>query len=136
MRDVSTHPSGDQDGSGGEEMNRVDLVTRRTFLGGVFSAGALVLGARLLPANGGAAFAETSAVSGADGAAWQPSVYLGIETDGTEIIVACRTATRACPIADSRRLLMMSNMAFKPRMVPAQSAILVTRCAMPVRLRG
>jgi isoquinoline 1-oxidoreductase beta subunit len=72
-------------------MNRVDLVTRRTFLGGVFSAGALVLGARLLPANGVAAFAETSAVSGADGAAWQPSVYLGIETDGTVIIVAHRS---------------------------------------------
>jgi isoquinoline 1-oxidoreductase subunit beta len=75
-------------------MNRVDLVTRRTFLGGVFSAGAFVLGARLLPAHGVGgveAFARTGAVSGADGAAWHPSVYLGIETDGTVIVVAHRS---------------------------------------------
>jgi len=70
-------------------MNRVDLVTRRTFLGGVFSAGAFVLGARLLPFEAlGAAPATTS---GADGAAWNPSVYLGIETDGTVIVVAHRS---------------------------------------------
>jgi isoquinoline 1-oxidoreductase subunit beta len=69
-------------------MNSIDLITRRTFLGGVFSAGAFVLGARLLPLN---ALAGTDAVSGADNAAWQPSVYLGIETDGTVIIVAHRS---------------------------------------------
>jgi len=71
-------------------MNSIDLVTRRTFLGGVFSAGALVLGARLLPLE---AFAATvsSASGGADSAAWHPSVYLGIETDGTVIIVAHRS---------------------------------------------
>jgi isoquinoline 1-oxidoreductase subunit beta len=65
-------------------MNRIELVTRRTFLGGVFSAGALVLGARLLPFE---------AVAGADAtnAAWRPSVYLGIEPDGTVIIVAHRS---------------------------------------------
>lgn len=72
-------------------MNHVDLVTRRTFLGGVFTAGAFVLGARLLPAHGFAAFAETSTASGADSAAWHPSVYLGIETDGTVIVVAHRS---------------------------------------------
>lgn len=72
-------------------MNRVDLVTRRTFLGGVFSAGAFVLGARLLPGQGFAAFASTSTASGADNAAWHPSVYLGIETDGTVIVVAHRS---------------------------------------------
>lgn len=69
-------------------MNRIDLVTRRTFLGGVFSAGAFVLGARLLPLD---ALAGTGAGSGADGAAWHPSVYLGIETDGTVIVVAHRS---------------------------------------------
>ena len=69
-------------------MNSIDLVTRRTFLGGIFSAGALVLGARLLPLD---AFAGTGSASGTDGAAWQPSVYLGIETDGTVIIVAHRS---------------------------------------------
>jgi isoquinoline 1-oxidoreductase subunit beta len=69
-------------------MNRVELVTRRAFLGGVFSAGALVLGARLLPLN---ALAATESASGADGAAWHPSVYLGIDTDGTVIVVAHRS---------------------------------------------
>jgi isoquinoline 1-oxidoreductase beta subunit len=65
-------------------MNRIELVTRRTFLGGVFSAGALVLGARLLPL-------ETLAATDAANAAWHPSVYLGIEPDGTVIIVAHRS---------------------------------------------
>jgi isoquinoline 1-oxidoreductase beta subunit len=65
-------------------MNRIELVTRRTFLGGMFSAGALVLGARLLPI-------EALASTDADKAAWNPSVYLGIETDGTVVIVAHRS---------------------------------------------
>ena len=70
-------------------MSRIELVSRRTFLGGMFSASALVLGARLLPletlaANSGGSLA-------ADGAAWAPSVYLGLETDGTVIIVAHRS---------------------------------------------
>ncbi len=65
-------------------MNRIELVTRRTFLGGMFSAGALVLGARLLPI-------EALAGVEADKAAWNPSVYLGIETDGTVVIVAHRS---------------------------------------------
>ena len=69
-------------------MNRVELVTRRAFLGGVFSAGAFVLGARLIPLN---ALAATESASGADGAAWHPSVYLGIDTDGTVIVVAHRS---------------------------------------------
>ena len=69
-------------------MNPIDLVTRRTFLGSVFSAGAFVLGARLLPLD---AFAGAAAASGADNAAWHPSVYLGIETDGTVIVVAHRS---------------------------------------------
>src|ERR1044071_8283209 len=65
-------------------MNRVELVSRRAFLGGMFSAGALVLGARLLPV-------EALASIGPDNAAWNPSVYLGLETDGTVIIVAHRS---------------------------------------------
>ncbi len=65
-------------------MNRIELVTRRAFLGGVFSTGALVLGARLLPI-------EALASTEADKAAWNPSVYLGIETDGTVIIVSHRS---------------------------------------------
>ena len=33
LRNLPTHSSGDQTGRGGEEMNRIDLVTRRTFPG-------------------------------------------------------------------------------------------------------
>jgi isoquinoline 1-oxidoreductase beta subunit len=52
----------------------------------MFSAGAMVLAARVLPVD--AMSAKTGDVNGA---AWQPSVYLGLETDGTVIIVAHRS---------------------------------------------
>ncbi len=61
----------------------IAVVSRRDFLGGVFSAGALVLGASFLPMKARAA--------PADGAIWQPSVYLGIEPDGRVIIIAHRS---------------------------------------------
>jgi isoquinoline 1-oxidoreductase subunit beta len=70
-------------------MNQVDLVTRRTFLGGVFSAGAFVLSARLLPME--AIAASSTPANTAANAAWSPSVYLGIEADGTVIVVAHRS---------------------------------------------
>src|SRR5438105_4816794 len=60
-------------------MSRVELVSRRGFLEGLLSAGALVLRAGTLPA------------ADADKAAWHPSVYLGLEPDGTLIIVAHRS---------------------------------------------
>src|ERR1700733_10347531 len=67
-------------------MNRqtVSIVSRRGFLEGVFSAGAFVLGTRILPQN--ALAADT-----VDEAAWHPSVYLGLEPDGRVIIVAHRS---------------------------------------------
>ncbi len=68
-------------------MNTVDIVNRRTFLGGVFSAGALVLTSRVVPAE---ALIGTSTPQAA-AALWQPSVYLGIEPDGRVIIVAHRS---------------------------------------------
>lgn len=64
-------------------MNRIEVVTRRTFLGSVFSAGAFVLAARVLPVK--------AVGSGVDNAAWHPSVYLGIDTDGTVTIIAHRS---------------------------------------------
>jgi isoquinoline 1-oxidoreductase beta subunit len=67
-------------------MSRIEIVSRRAFLGGMFSAGAFVLAARVLPLDGLAAVAGD-----ADKAAWQPSVYLGLETDGTVIIVTHRS---------------------------------------------
>lgn len=71
-------------------------VSRRDFLQRVFSAGALVLGSPLLP---GVAQGQGAATSG-DAGRWEPSVYLGIEADGTVKIVAHRsemgTGARTC----------------------------------------
>jgi isoquinoline 1-oxidoreductase beta subunit len=61
----------------------VTHVSRRGFLGTIFSAGALVIAAPLVP--GGMAADTKGAL------AWQPSVYLGIEPDGTVKIVAHRS---------------------------------------------
>ncbi|HEY6393089.1 MAG TPA: molybdopterin cofactor-binding domain-containing protein, partial [Bryobacteraceae bacterium] len=60
-------------------MNGIHIVSRRGFLESVVSAGALVLGAPLLKAGE------------ADDAAFHPSVYLGIQPDGTVIIVTHRS---------------------------------------------
>jgi isoquinoline 1-oxidoreductase beta subunit len=62
----------------------ITVVSRRSFLEGVFSAGALVLGATMLPL-------KTIAATGDDAATWQPSVYLGLEPDGRVIIIAHRS---------------------------------------------
>ena len=65
----------------------VRVESRRGFLGKMFSAGALVLGAKYIPTIlDGAPIDPT-----VDTAAWHPSVYLGIETDGSVIIVAHRS---------------------------------------------
>jgi len=64
-------------------VNRIDVVSRRGFLGTVFSAGALVLAAPLQNAFG----AEVNPAKGA----WYPTVYLGVQPDGTVIILAHRS---------------------------------------------
>src|SRR3984885_7092997 len=62
----------------------ITVVSRRGFLGGVFTAGALILGSRFLP--------ESLEAAPTDGdASWQPSVYLGLEPDGRVIIIAHRS---------------------------------------------
>src|SRR5438270_1116675 len=58
--------------------------SRRAFLEKIFSAGALVLAAPLLPAQ------EAANSTGSNGL-WQPSVYLGIEPSGAVKIVAHRS---------------------------------------------
>jgi isoquinoline 1-oxidoreductase beta subunit len=69
----------------GYEKHRGDVavellaVDRRAFLGTLFSAGAMVLGANLLADQATAA------------TAWQPSVYLGFEPDGQIVITAHRS---------------------------------------------
>src|SRR5262245_28248381 len=81
LRHLSANQTGNQPGSGGEKMNRIDVVTRRTFLGGMFSAGAFVLAARIVPVKA----MSGTLTSDFNGAAWHQSVYLGIDTDGTVI---------------------------------------------------
>jgi isoquinoline 1-oxidoreductase subunit beta len=64
-------------------------LTRRRFLGGVLSAGAFVVASRIVPDEvfGQEAIFRTKA----DAAALHPSVYLGIEPDGTVFIVTHRS---------------------------------------------
>src|ERR1700704_3085606 len=66
-----------------------NVSNRRSFLKGMFSAGALVVAARVLPES---AFAQDPAVrTRAQSAPLSPSVYLGVETDGTVFIVTHRS---------------------------------------------
>lgn len=77
-------------------MTTVTNVSRRHFLGGVFSAGAFVVTARLIPLD---AVGRQAAAPGAV-PTWEPSVYLGIEPNGAVTIVAHRsemgTGARTC----------------------------------------
>ncbi|MFN9301084.1 MAG: molybdopterin cofactor-binding domain-containing protein [Acidobacteriota bacterium] len=57
---------------------KVEMLDRRGFVGTVLGASALVLGVSLKPAS-------------AAPSAWQPSVYLGFEADGTVVITAHRS---------------------------------------------
>jgi isoquinoline 1-oxidoreductase subunit beta len=91
MWHLSTYPAGNQAGSEGEGMIEHFMiehlnVSRRSFLGQIFSAGALVIGAPLICAQ--------------QSKTWQPSVYLGIEPNGDVKIVAHRsemgTGARTC----------------------------------------
>ncbi len=71
-------------------------VSRRHFLGEIFSAGAFVVSARLLPVE--AALQQTG--KNAVVHTWEPSVYLGIEPTGVVKIIAHRsemgTGARTC----------------------------------------
>src|SRR5262249_50934660 len=89
VRNLPAHPGGHQGGGEGASMNAIDNVSRRHFLGGVFSTGAFVLTARILPESVWAQ--EPSFRTRADAAALHPSVYLGIEPDGTVFIVTHRS---------------------------------------------
>lgn len=64
-------------------MNSVKRVSRRSFLQGAFAGGALILGARVVPVN--------LLAGEVDDAAWHPSVYLGINPDGTVIALTHRS---------------------------------------------
>ena len=70
-------------------IQNIDNATRRNFIGGVFSASAFVLAADLLPET---LWADTSEYLGkAAASALKPSLYLGLEPDGTVYIVTHRS---------------------------------------------
>ncbi len=70
-------------------MSSVTNLSRRGFLDGLFSAGAFVLAAQVLPKN---AWGQTQEYAGKAAAApFHPSIYLGIEPDGTVYIVTHRS---------------------------------------------
>ena len=71
-------------------------VSRRGFLQGMVSTGALILSVRLVPEVLWAA--ETAAATHADRAVLHPSVFVGIDTDGT-VYIWWRTARRWAPAA-------------------------------------
>ncbi len=70
-------------------MSAIENVSRRQFLNGVFSTGAFVLAVRVLPESVWAQ--EPAFRTRADAAPLHPSVYLGIEPDGTVFIVTHRS---------------------------------------------
>ena len=63
----------------------ITLASRRGFLGGLFSAGALILAGEVTPSLEGMAEGESSSH------AWKPNVFVGLNTDGSVVIVAHRS---------------------------------------------
>jgi isoquinoline 1-oxidoreductase subunit beta len=74
----------------GEDMNRIDNVSRRGFLQGMMGAGALILGAQIFPEG---LFGSTPGVGAGPmaSAALEPNVYVAVDTDGTVYIVCHRS---------------------------------------------
>jgi isoquinoline 1-oxidoreductase subunit beta len=70
---------------------KIENVSRRQFLQGAFSAGALVLGARLLPKGVKAASSVSTSDDSLGALAFHPTVFVGVEPDGTVMIVAHRS---------------------------------------------
>jgi isoquinoline 1-oxidoreductase beta subunit len=64
-------------------MKRLELATRRDFLGGIFSAGALVFAVGAIP--------EVSEGRDVSKLAFHPNMWVGIDTDGTVTIVTHRS---------------------------------------------
>jgi len=70
-------------------MSGITNVSRREFIGGVFSTGAFVLAAQVIPRSAWAQVAPFR--TQAESAALNPSVYLGIRPDGSVFIVTHRS---------------------------------------------
>ncbi|MFZ0589770.1 MAG: molybdopterin cofactor-binding domain-containing protein [Bryobacteraceae bacterium] len=65
-------------------MKEIRKINRRGFLGGVFSAGALILGARVIPRASAAQDAMPAST-------WMPNVFVGLNPDGSVILLAHRS---------------------------------------------
>src|ERR1700675_846223 len=89
MRHLSKDSSCNQGGSGGSRVNSIANVSRREFIRGMFSTGALVLGASLAPKILRAGTSPTAA--SANRAVLSPNVFVAIESDDTISIVAARS---------------------------------------------
>jgi isoquinoline 1-oxidoreductase beta subunit len=74
----------------GEDMKRIDNVSRRDFLQGILGAGALILGVQFLPKGLGGS-APGAGKGPMAGAALEPNVYVAVDTDGTVYIVCHRS---------------------------------------------
>ena len=72
-------------------MSRIENVSRRGFLQGLVSSGALVLGARFYPKIAWAGTDGLPHDTHADHATLHPNVFVGVDTDGTVYIVAHRS---------------------------------------------
>ena len=72
-------------------MSTVLNFSRREFVQGMFSAGAFVLCAQVVPAKLLAGPAVSSSMDPVAGTSFHPTIWLGIEPDGTVVIVASRS---------------------------------------------
>lgn len=72
-------------------MSTIQNMSRRGFLKGTFAAGAFVLCSGYLPKNLVAAGTDPSAADPLSDAAFHPGIWMGIEPDGTVVIVAARS---------------------------------------------
>ncbi len=71
--------------------NAIENLSRRGFLKGLLSSGALVLGVHLVRDAARAAQRAAARRSRAEGATLHPDIFVGIESDGTVYIVAHRS---------------------------------------------
>ncbi len=77
-------------------MNAISNVSRREFVKTVFSTGALVLSASILPES---LWAQTSPpVASATGSILRPNVFVAIQSDDTRGMATSATATRTLTV--------------------------------------
>jgi hypothetical protein len=91
LRHLPAHPRRHQGRRQGGRMNPIQNFSRRDFVKGVFPAGAFVLCAQASPLKLLADHHLGTAADPVKGAAFNPSIWLGIEPDGSVTVVAHRS---------------------------------------------